>query len=177
MAKNTNPRKKFNFSIQIVGAPIDPFLVQSVEIPEREIEVVEHGETNHSIKTGGRVSFGMIVLEKILTTDLSALAHTYFESWMASVQNPVVGGGLNPGGPGASAAGIASGYKRSIIITEFPESGIAASASGAPTGAFINQWTCFGCWPSKRDPIDLNRNESDNTIEKIELCTDYITKV
>ncbi len=175
MAKNYNPRKKFNFSVEIVGAPIDPFLVQSVEIPEREIEVVEHGETNHSIKTGGRVSFGMIILEKIFTTDLSAAAHTYFEDWMEFIQNPAIGGGA---APFPNTATPTSGYKRDIIITEFPESGIAVNqATGIPTGTVLQAWTCKGCWPSKRDAIDLNRNESDNTIEKIELCTDYIVKL
>lgn len=170
MAKNHNPRKKFNFSVQVVGAPIDPFLVQNVEIPEREIEVVEHGETNHDIKTGGRVKFGMIILEKILTTDLNSGEHTYFEDWMASVQDPVTGGGLTPG--------TALGYKRNIIITEFPESGIVVNPlTGSPTGAFLNQWICTGCWPSKRNAIDLNRTESDNTIEHIELCVDYLEKV
>lgn len=153
MAKVVNPRKKFNFTVQVVGIPIDPFLVQNCEIPEREIEVVEHGDTNHDIKTGGRVKFGNITLEKIMTTDG---ADTYFEDWMAGIQDPLIGGGLNP-----------SFYKRDLVITELKEDG---------TG-ILNIWTCIGCWPNKRGAINLDRTESENTIESIELCVDKVEKV
>tara|TARA_R110002020_G_scaffold54690_5_gene152277 strand:- start:3518 stop:3979 length:462 start_codon:yes stop_codon:yes gene_type:complete len=153
MANISNPRKKFNFTISIPTAPIDPFLVQNVEIPEREIEVVEHGDTNHDIKTGGRVKIGMITLEKISTT---TGADVYFEDWMLLVQNEVIGGG--------SAPAI---YKKLIIITELAEDGTTQ----------INQWTAIGCWPSKRNSISLDRTESDNTIESVELCVDKLVKL
>jgi phage tail-like protein len=175
MAKNANPRKNFNFSIQVVGESFDPFLVQKIDIPEREIEVVTHGETNHDIKTGGRVSFGNLVLEKIFTTTPNLDAHTYFEDWMASVQDPVLGGGLSPLNKVVSAQ---FGYKRDLIIFEFPESGVAVNQdTGAPTGVPLNTWYIRGAWPSKRDAISLNRTESENTIERIELSVDYIEKI
>lgn len=171
MAKNVNPRKNFNFSMQIVGEPIDPFLIQMVEIPSREIEIVEHGETNHSVKTGGRVSFGNLILEKIFTTTPGLNAHTYFEDWMVSVQDPITGGGLSPDNIRNS------GYARDVIIYEFPESGVATDEAGLPTGTPLNIWYCRRVWPANRDSITLNRMESDNTIERIELAVDFIEKV
>lgn len=153
MAQIENPRKKFNFSISIAPDPIDPFLVQKVQIPEREVEVVEHGDTNHDIKTGGRVKFGMLTLEKISTT---SGADTYFEDWMASIADPLLGGGLVP-----------DQYKRIMTITELAEDGVTP----------LNTWVCTGCWPSKRNSIDLSRTESDNTIESLEICVDTVEKV
>lgn len=155
MATVSNPRKKFNFSIKFPNDALQPFLVQNVEIPEREIEVVEHGDTNFDVKTGGRVKLGMITLEKILVASGS---DTYFEDWMVSVQDEMIGGGGVPGG--------LTGYKRTMVITEFKENGTAP----------INTWTCYGCWPSKRNSISLSRTESDNTIESVEICVDTMTK-
>ena len=176
MAKNANPRKNFNFSIQIVGESFDPFLAQKVDIPEREIEVVEHGETNHNIKTGGRVSFGNLIMEKILTTTPNLDAHTYFEDWMASVQDPVLGGGLVPRNKTIDQA---FGYKRDILIYEFAESGVQVTQQGgAPFQTVpLNTWYLRGCWPSKRDAITLDRTASENTIERLEFSVDFIEKI
>ncbi len=153
MAQIANPRKKFNFTIEVVGFPFDPFLAQKVTIPEREIEVVEHGDTNHDIKTAGRNKYGMIRIEKIMTTTGS---DTFFEDWMSQAQNVILGGGLTP-----------QAYKRILTISELAEDG----------QSLINQWICTGVWPSRRDEIDLDRNESDNTIESVELCVDVIEKI
>tara|TARA_R110000772_G_scaffold149660_2_gene260367 strand:- start:556 stop:1017 length:462 start_codon:yes stop_codon:yes gene_type:complete len=153
MAKISNPRKKFNFTIQIPSAPLPPFLVQNVEIPDREIESVEHGDTNHDIKTGGRIKIGNITLEKIATTTGS---DSYFEDWMATVQDAITGGGLAP-----------TLYKKTILITELAEDGTTA----------LNIWTAEGCWPTKRNGISLDRTESDNTIESVELSVDRLTKL
>lgn len=174
MAKNANPRKNFNFSIQIVGESFDPFLAQKVDVPEREIEVVEHGETNHNIKTGGRVSFGNLVMEKILTTTPNLDAHTYFEDWMASIQDPVLGGGLVPTN---KAIDKTFGYKRDIIVYEFAESGVSITAAGLPISTPLNVWYLKGCWPSKRDAITLDRTASENTIERLEFSVDFVEKV
>ena len=62
MAQIKNPRKVFNFSFQIMPLPIDPFLAQKVTIPEVSADVVEHGDTNHDIKTAGRVKYGNIMI-------------------------------------------------------------------------------------------------------------------
>ena len=153
MAKIANPRKSFNFTITIVGIPFDAFLAQKVSIPEIEAEVVEHGDTNHDIKTAGRVKYGMINIEKIITT---SGPDNYFYDWLDSCQSAVLGGGLTP-----------TLYKRDIVISEFAEDGATV----------INTYTCFGCWPSKIAAQDQSRTESDNTVENIDLCVDVIVKV
>lgn len=153
MAKITNPRKKFNFTILIAGVTFNSFLAQKVTLPEREVEVVEHGDTNYDVKTGGRVKFGMLTIEKIMTT---SGPDNYFEDWMASIQDPIIGGGLTP-----------TNYKRTVTVSELAEDGVSV----------INQWVFTGAWPSKRNAIELDRTQSDNTIEQIELCVDIAEKV
>lgn len=153
MAKVSNPRKEFNFSIQVTEAPINPFLCQVVELPEIIVEQAEHGDTNHDIKTAGRVSVGNITIDKILTT---SGADNYFFDWLASCQDMMIGGGLVP-----------DDYKRTILITELAEDGTSA----------LNTWVCQGCWPTKINGQKLDRRSSDNSMEKIELSVDRTEKV
>lgn len=153
MAQISNPRKQFNFTIQVAPAPINPFLAQKVEIPEITIEVAEHGDTNHNIKTAGRQMIGVISIEKIMTT---SGADNYFWDWLNSCQDTLIGGGLVP-----------DFYKRVVTISELAEDGTS----------ILNTWVCRGCWPSKIDTMTLDRQSSDNTIEKIELSVDKIEKL
>lgn len=153
MAQISNPRKKFNFTIQVAPAPINPFLAQKVQLPEIDIEQAEHGDTNHSIKTGGRVNYGNVSIEKIMTT---GGADNYFYDWAASVQDTVIGGGLVP-----------SQYKRVLTVSELAEDGTS----------ILNTWVLTGCWPTKINGQDLDRMSSDNTIESIELSIDKAEKL
>lgn len=153
MAKIENPRKSFNFSLSIIPLPINPFLFQKVTIPDKEVEMTEHGDVNHSIKTGGRSKFGNILCEKLMVTEG---ADNYFWDWMASVSDAVIGGGLVP-----------SQYKRIITITELAEDGTS----------ILNTWICTGCWPQKINGQALDRMSSDNSIESIEICVDNVDKI
>lgn len=153
MAQIENPRKVFNFSVQVAQLPINPWLVQEVDIPEESLEVISHGDTNHDTKTAGRKMIGNLRLSKLLLTDGS---DNYWFDWMASAQDTLIGGGLPP-----------QQYKRTLIITELAEDGATV----------INTWTATGCFPSRRSSITLNRSSSDNTIEEIELSVDKIEKV
>lgn len=153
MAQIENPRKKYNFSVQIAPLPINPFLVQKVTIPEKNIEVVEHGDVNYSVKTGGRATYGNITLEKLMITDG---ADNYMWDWAASVSDSIIGGGLVP-----------SQYKRVLVITELAEDGTS----------ILNTWVCTGCWPSKINGQDLDRVSSENSMESIELCVDIVEKL
>ena len=153
MAQVSNPRKEFNFTIQIAPAPINPFLAQKVEIPEITIDQTEHGDTNHDIKTAGRVKVGNINISKIMTT---SGADNYMFDWAYSCQDPIIGGGLVP-----------RQYKRVVTITELAEDGTSA----------LNTWVCIGCWPTKINGMKLDRQSSDNTIESIELSVDKIEKL
>lgn len=151
MANIANPRKQFNFSIFAAG--LNPFLAQKVTIPEQSIDVTEHGDTNYDVKTGGRKKIGVITIEQIMT---ATGPDNWVESWMNQVQNEFLGGGFLP-----------IIYKRNLTIDEFSNDGVT----------LINSTPCFGCWPSKRNGIELSRRGSDNTLKSIELQVDQIGRV
>jgi phage tail-like protein len=153
MANIENPRKDFNFSIQVIGAPINPFLFQMVNLPDISINQVKHGDTNHDIKTAGRVEIGDIECEKLMTT---SGADNYFFDWAASCQDVMIGGGLTP-----------TLYKRSLLITELAEDGTS----------ILNSWVAKGCWPSKINGQKFSRTSTDNSMEKISISVDKIDKI
>lgn len=153
MAHIANPRKVFNFSLQFAPDPIDPWLAQKVTLPDTDIDVVEHGDANHSIKTGGRINFGATTIEKLMTTDG---ADNWFWDWVASIQDAIIGGGLPP-----------QMYKKILTVTELAEDGATP----------INTWVLTGVWPSKINGLPLDRLASDNTIETIELQADVVEKL
>ncbi len=151
MANIANPRKHFQFSIYAPG--LNPFLAQEVTIPEVSIDVVDHGDTNFMVKTGGMKKIGKITIDKIST----ALGpDNWLAAWMSEVQNEFLGGGLIP-----------TLYKRTLTIDQYSNDGVT----------IINSWVCYGCWPSKRNGIKLDRKSSDNTIEAIELEVDQIAQL
>jgi len=155
MAKISNPRKVFNFSIEFQNYPINPFLAQKVTIPDSEIEVVEHGDTNHAIKTGGRRSVANVIIEKLLTTTIGDQANKYFWDWHNQVQSFGNGGA------------VPLAYKRMVLIYEFAEDGVTV----------LNTWEVYNAWPAKISGQEHDRNSSDNTIESIELACERIEKL
>jgi phage tail-like protein len=147
MAKINNPRKSFQFSVIIQG--IAPFLVQTVKLPDVEIEADEHGDTNYKVKTGGMMSYGNLTISKIC--EAIPLIDQYIWSWVNTIQNVYTGGGALP-----------SLYKSVILIEQF-----------APDGkTVLKRWTCEGCWPRRINGIEFNRAQSGNTIENIEFEVD-----
>lgn len=152
MANIQNPRKEFNFSIQIVGEPINPFLVQDVTVSDSSISQVKHGDTNYDVKTAGRVEVGETELEKLMTT---SGADNYMWAWHVSCQDAILGGGLTP-----------NMYKRSVIVNELAEDGTSV----------INSWILSGVWPSKINGQKFTRKGTDNSIEKVTLSVDRMDK-
>lgn len=146
MANIANPRKQFNFSISTPG--LNPFLAQKVTLPDFEIDVVEHGDTNYDVKTGGRAKFGQLMIEKIAT---ATGPDNWVWEWMQEIQDVFVGGGFLP-----------SIYKRTIEIFQYSTDGVAV----------INRWRLLGCWPNKINGVELDRLGSDNTMESLEFCVD-----
>ena len=151
MANIANPRKQFQFSIFAPG--LNPFLAQKVVVPEASIDIVEHGDTNYDVKTGGRKKLGKVMIDKIAT---AIGPDNWVESWMNEVQNELLGGGFLP-----------TIYKRTLTIDQYSNDGTS----------IINSWVLFGCWPCKRNGIELDRKGSDNTMESIELEVDQIQKL
>lgn len=146
-----NPRKVFNWRIEIDG--VDQFEIQTVDLPEISVEVVEHGGPNSKKKTGGLVAFGDIVLEKV--KDMLNTG-TWATDWLSQVQDYRVGGGLLP-----------DAYKRDIVIKEMDSTGTVT----------LSKWLCEGCWPNKVKGAKLDRMASDNTIETVTLSTDGVTQI
>jgi len=153
MANFSNPRKKFNFSIQITPDPINPFLFQKVTVPDAEINQDKHGDSNHDIKTAGRVDYGNIVAEKLLT---ASSGDNYMWSWFDTCQSSMIGGGSVP-----------DIYKKTIIITEFAENGVTV----------LNTWQAFGVWPCKLSGMEFNRTSSENSVETIEFSVDKLSRI
>jgi phage tail-like protein len=152
MAKVANPRKVFNWSIEIIPDPINPFLFQKVDLPDTEVEQVSHGDTNHDIKTAGRVSYSNIKAEKLM---LSNQGDTYMWGWIDTCQSSVLGGGAVP-----------DIYKKILLITELAEDGTTP----------LNIWTAIGAWPCKVNGWSLDRLKSENSLENLEFSIDKLTK-
>ena len=146
MAQIENPRKQFNFSIAVPG--LNPFLAQKVNTPDSDIEQVSHGDTNHDIKTGGRIKIGNLMIEKISP---ATQGDTWFWDWMKAVQNTRLGGGALP-----------SLYKRTLEVVEFSTDGVTV----------LNRHTYEGCWPTKLNGVELSRLGSDNTLQSVEFSVD-----
>lgn len=153
MAHITNPRKVFNFTIQIAPYVLDPWLCQRVTIPDLDVEPVEHGDANYDVKTAGRKKVGSLTIEKLMVSDN---ADNYMYNWQETCQSQLLGGGSPP-----------DIYKRPIIITELAEDGATP----------LNSWTAFGCWPSKISGQKFDRQASENVIENIEIQVDELYRV
>lgn len=153
MAKIKNPRKKFLWSIQFVDMPINPYLFQKVDLPEKTIEQISHGDVNRDVKTGGRATIGNMTAEKLLTTSGS---DTFIWDWMSSIADTTLGGGLTP-----------EQYWKTILVSELAEDGQSV----------LNQWIMSEVWPTKLNGQSLERMSSDNSIETIEFSVGDIEKV
>jgi len=146
MAQVSNPHKKFQFSIALFG--MNPFLAQKVTLPDREMDVIEHGEGNHVIKTAGMVKLSAMMVEKISN---ASFPDTLLWAWIQSIQNEYAGGGLVP-----------DSYKIAVQVQKYATDGIKV----------VQTHTFEGVWPSKINGIEFDRVSSDNTIESIEFQVD-----
>lgn len=146
MAAVANPRKIFNFTIEIDG--LVQFEAQKCNIPEPEIERISHGDTNHDVKTAGRISFGDITLEKLRPVETTT---DFGWTWLMQAQNPVTGGG-----------GLPTQYKRNIVIRELEPNNVTT----------IAQWMVEGAWCFKTSYTGNDRLAGDNSIETCSISVD-----
>lgn len=151
MAKINNPKKQFNFGIFAPG--LNSYAVQTANIPDFEIEQVEHGDTNYTVKTPGRISFGNITLEKLRPIDFS---DNWIWNWVLQVANAATG--IN---------GLPGQVKKNITIVQYSTDGITVT----------DQWEVEGAWPTRVNNMSLSRVTSDNSMETIELSVDRVIKV
>lgn len=152
-AKINNPRKTFLWSINFTKHFLDPYLFQSVEIPEITVEQVSHGDVNRDVKTAGRISVGNLTCRKLETT---AGSDTWLWDWLMSCQDLLLGGGLTP-----------SEYFETITISELAEDGVSV----------LNKWVLTEVWPTRVNGQSLDRMSSDNTLEEIEFSVGTIEKL
>lgn len=153
LAKVKNPRKKFLWQLVFLKHPINPYLFQSVTLPEVTIEQVSHGDINRDVKTAGRISVGNLTASKLETTSGS---DTWLWDWLCSVQDMVLGGGLTP-----------NLYWEQVQVNELAEDGVS----------ILNSWILSEVWPTKLNGQELDRMSSDNTIEEIEFSVGLIEKL
>lgn len=151
MAAVSNPRKVFQFKIEIDG--VDQMEVQKCTLPDMETEVVKHGDTNHDVKTAGRVTVGNLKLEKLRALPTS---DQILWNWQKSAQNITTGGGAIP-----------ALYKKVVIVKEMDASGLITVA----------RWILTGVWPTKRSQADFDRMSSDNQIETLEFSVDTMDQL
>lgn len=147
-AKIANPAKQFQFRILIPG--LNPFLVQKVKSPDLEFEIAEHGDSNFKVKTAGIQNVGQVTIENIFDATSVSPAIT---TWMKSIGDTKTGGGAIP-----------SIYKKNIVIEQLAPNGQTA----------VQRWVCEGAWPQKRNGVEFDRKQSDNTLESVEFCVDEV---
>lgn len=147
MANVANPRKVFQYRILMNG--IGNFECQKLTLPEEEIEKVPHGETNHDVKTPGRVSYTDLVVEKLKpTVPLNPEAREKLKA----AQNVLTGGGLLP-----------SALKEILTVQALDSSGTTV----------VETYSYDGAWLCKLSQNDFDRLMSDN---QIETCTFSVDK-
>lgn len=149
MAQFANPRKSFNFTIEIEG--IEAASVQKITHPEAEIDRTPHGDTNYDVYTPGRRKTSVATLEKLKKAD--GIDNVFWD-WLTTAQNDETGSGLLP-----------SVVKKLVVVRELtPMRTIAAS------------WQWVGAWPTKVSESDNDRESSDNSKEIVELSVDRKVK-
>lgn len=151
-----NPRKKFNFRVNILPLPIIPtFSVQQITLGESAIDITEHGFGNTVMKTAGMLKVGNLTMERIMDATQGSIAAAIW-AWHMLVQNPASQVGGNP-----------LEYKRIIKIDEL------GTGFGSPVA--LNTWFAIGAWPATINGREYDRTSSDNIIESIEFAVDYVT--
>jgi phage tail-like protein len=139
------PLKQFEYVVEIDG--LDTFLVQEVTLPERSVDVTEHGEGNIKRKTPGMVMIGQLVLKKLIPADT---ADTWAFDWFNQVQNTQTGVGTTT-------------FFRNVVIRLKDNAGSSKKV-----------FQCIECFPSKIVPGSLNSTSSDNVMEEVTLeVNDY----
>ncbi len=153
MAEVANPHKKFQFTLSIPR--VGTFLAQEVTLPEIESDIVEHGDTNYIIKTGGIAKFGMLTVNSIQSANVLASDTVRLYEWVRQIQDPYAGGGDTP-----------ANYKVEGSVTQYATDGSTVLAT----------WEFEGLWLQKINGVELSRTDSENTVHALEFCVDKMFK-
>lgn len=151
MAQITDPKKSFQFNVLAAG--LNPYAVQRCNLPDLELEVIEHGDIVSDVKTAGKVKIGIITMEKLMPLNGNV---NWIWNWIQGIQNQLL-----------STGQISGIYKRNLNVVQY-----------APDMVTItDDWQCQGVWPSKINGLDLTRaGTAENVLEVIEFQVDKIIK-
>lgn len=151
MAEIEDPSKVFQFGYLAPG--LNPYMVQNADIPDFDVEVSEHGDTNFDVKTGGKMKFGDVTLENLRPVSGGS---NWIWDWIQSivdVQSGAIGNPLT--------------YKRSHDIVQYGYDGLSV----------MDRWRCLGIFPKKINGLKLSRAKSDNAMDNIILSVDRVIKI
>jgi phage tail-like protein len=143
-----NPLKKFAYKVIVAG--LETALVQKVKMPDQEVDVVKHGNYNMDVATAGKLKYGDLTLDKLVSAD--GITDLWAWSWLMTVQNPI---GLG---------GVAPVYKQTVIVQLIGPDGVSIK----------RQWMVEGAFVKKVEGEDLDAMSSENIIEKVVLSCDYV---
>jgi len=150
-AQPTDARLTFNYSVEIDGLLVA--LVRGCQIPTVSVGVQEHGGagTPHNVKTGGRLTFEPIVLEKVMPAQEG---DRWAWDWLRTVRDPETG---NTSG--------ASTYKRNATILHYGNE-----------QEVIDKWNVTGCFPSSIEYAQGQGGEdAEAMLETVTLtCDRYV---
>lgn len=151
-AKNVEPRTKNKFRVEIEG--LDVALVNSIQLPEAELEQMEHRASGQSQATkyaSGGLKYGDIELKKIMPAQE---ADSWAYTWLTQAVDPTT----FHHGPPAS-------YKRDIQIHHL---------NGA--GAVIQTFNVTGAWCKKIGYDEQGTSETEKLLQNVTLACDYYSE-
>jgi len=138
-ARPITPRLSFMYRVEIDG--LDSALVQSVQIPNRVLETVEHASGgdiyNRGYAAGARVED--LVLEKIKPADED---DTWGYDWLRTAANMA-----------ENTLGLASQYKKQVSVYHLDVN-----------GDILQEWHFEGCFVKQ---VALNQNNALNKTDKV----------
>ena len=150
MAVISNPRKNFNYRVRVSAPFYNPFEVQECETPSVDLDVVEHGESNHVIKTAGQIKYGNATLKGIIS---QGAVISWVQVWVRQIQDVLLGGGDIP-----------DLYKKNLTIEYL--------AIDGRTVVETEIW--MGAWPCKLNGKSLKSIGSENIMNELEICVDKV---
>lgn len=150
MARIANPLKDFNFDVRVSVPYFNPFTVQECTTPDQTIDVVEHGETNHVIKTAGQIKYSNAQFKGII--DAQGPIDWVWE-WFRQVQSITQGGGQLP-----------QRYKKTLTVEYLDVDGIS----------IVKTEVWEGAWPCNLKGKNFKRIGSENVMDEYEIAVDKV---
>lgn len=138
-----NPVKAFNYRVEVDGLAAG--LCQDVQLPEIEIETVEHGEENEYVETPGKVRVGEAVLQNLVPIEGD---ENWAYEWLTTAQDAENGGG-----------GLREDYTRTVTVLQLAPDKTTT----------VRRHILTESWCKKLAHNNLAVGSSDNTMQTVTL--------